>query len=150
MKFCHSITVRVFAKPEEDNDQILSRLSSLFPFSLTAEKIPIKTTSATGADERRIILIHEVTLDKDRHINDFLSFLRIKLNDEQRGLLLTRFGRLDLHLNYILRLDKQKLFEGIYFLTDTGNCYHIKLCLAAYPKNNEACIKLLKIIFGQN
>jgi RNA binding exosome subunit len=147
MKFCHNITARVFAKPEEDNAAILRTLHSLFPFDLTAEKIKLTTQQATGVDDSRIILIHEVILDKDRHITDFVNNLASHLNDEQKALLLRQDNRLDEHCNFFLRLDKPKLLEGVYWITDHGNCYHIRLCLAAYPKKKETCKELLWRMF---
>ncbi|MFH1915805.1 MAG: RNA-binding domain-containing protein [Nanoarchaeota archaeon] len=148
MKYCHSITVCVFAKAEEDNERIRTGLHSLFPFDIREEKIPIKTEKATGVDESRTILIHEAVLDKDRHIRAFLNALTEKLSPDQKAMLIRQENRLDANCNFFLRLDKYKLFDGVYWITDSGDCYHIRLCIAAYPKNKENSLEIVKEIFS--
>ena len=148
MKYCHNITVRVFAKADEDNEHILAGLHSLFPFELTKEKIQVITAKTSGLDESRTILIHEVVLDKDRYIKAFLKNLTEKLSSDQKAMLIRQENRLDTNCNFYLRLDKHKLFDGVYWITDSGDCYHIRLCIAAYPKNKENSLEIVKKIFS--
>jgi len=149
MKFCHNLSVRVFAKQEDDEEKIKETLANLFPFPLDdeKEKVPLRKTVATGVDEQSRIIIYEVTLLKDRHINAFLEKLTAALSDEQKQLLIRQTNRLDDSHYFYLRLDKRKLMEGIYWLTDSGDCFHIRMCIATYPKSRENCYAIVKQIF---
>ena len=98
-------------------------------------------------DERQI-QIFEVDLEKDSEIREFLDFLVSKLNSDQKKLLLKQIhSRLDEELNFFLRLDKEKLINGEYWITDSGNCYHIKILLAVYPKKRAKGIEIIRKIF---
>jgi RNA binding exosome subunit len=45
--------------------------------------------------------------------------------------------RIDRHGFLFLRLDKQKLLNGIYEITESGDCFHFKIKLVAFPANDE-------------
>ena len=149
MKFCHNLAVRVFAMPEDDDAAVRTTLLSLFPFPIDdeKEKVALEKTDATGIDESRRITIYQVTLHKDRHLNAFLEKLNSALNQEQKDLLLAQHNRLDAENNFYLRLDKPRLMEGTYEITDSGDCFHIRMLIAAYPKTRQACMAVLKQIF---
>lgn len=145
MRLAHKVTVSVFCRPEDDEPEVLNKLSSLFPFNLEESKIKIRQQSALGFNERRI-RIFDVALEKERHCNDFLNYLKEKLSDEQRELLFRqRNSRLDEELNFFIRLDKDRLVrEGRLFITDRGNCYHIKISVAAFPAKRETALQVLE------
>ena len=144
MKIAHNIKVSVFCKENEDEKVILDNLLALFPFEI---KKQLKKTKATSHDELPI-MIFEVELVRDREIKEFLDFLKGKLSDEQKELLIKQLNtRLDEELNFFIRLDKEKLFNGEYWITDEGNCYHIKILLAAYPKKREAGEEIIRKVF---
>lgn len=99
-------------------------------------------------DYEQDITIYEMLLTKERHVKAFLDFLNEKLNAEQKELLISQsYSRFDKDLNFFLRLDKDKLNNSQFWITDSGNCYHIRLSIAAYPKNNEKAMETLKDIF---
>ena len=51
-------------------------------------------------------------------------------------------SRLDEELNFFLRLDKEKwVNEKEMKLTDSGKCFHIKISVAAFPKNMDIAIE---------
>lgn len=144
MKIAHTLRLSVFAYEGEDSVKIESVLRSLFPLSLEQEKVELKQTNATGFAERRII-IFEIFLQKEKHTNAFLNNLKQKLSDDQRQLLLRQsVSRLDDELNFFIRLDKDKLLaEDRFWITDSGNCFHIRMSVAAYPSNREAALKVI-------
>lgn len=150
MKWAHKITISVFAKPEEQQNTIKEALEKLVPFNLEQAKIKTETQKAESFDDR-IIEIHKITLTKESHTNDFLQFLLDTLTQEQKDLLLSQAeSRLDAEYDYFIRIDKQKWIEDRQiWLTDSGNCYHIKITLAAYPKNREKALDLVKKLFVQ-
>ncbi|MFC1800571.1 RNA-binding domain-containing protein [Nanoarchaeota archaeon] len=144
MKVAHNVKVNVFCHEGEDDCAILGKLLELFPFEI---KKQLKKTRTTSHDDRHID-IFEVELIKDKEINAFFEFLVSKLSSEQKELLIKQINtRLDAELNFFLRLDKSKLLGGEYVITDSGNCFHVKILLAAYPKKREAGVELVKGIF---
>lgn len=147
MKTAHKIKVSVFVKPEENDAHIKDKFISLFPFDLGKEKIEINQINATGFKQREI-KIYEAELNKNRHINDFLRKLNRRLGEEQKEkLLMQTDSRLDDNLDFFIRLDKGKMLKDDVKVTDSGNCFHIKISIAAFPKNLENAIKSIKQIF---
>jgi RNA binding exosome subunit len=150
MKKLHHIWLTVYCKPEDDEDRIVENLRKFFPFQLEDEKIRIDRRSAVGFEERRIV-IFQVHLEKTRHVNQFVSKLNDTLNDSQRELLLKQEeSRLDSDNHFFIRFDKDKLIEeGRFFITDKGNCYHLKMSIAAYPGTREYALKVVEEIFNR-
>ncbi|MFH1505755.1 MAG: RNA-binding domain-containing protein [archaeon] len=146
MKLCNIIKVTVFAKPEDNCEKIGKVFQKLFPFDFAEEKIKLKKQKTHGFNEREI-LVYEADLEKDRHINAFLKQLNAKLNKAQKELLLRQDNRLDEHLNFFIRLDKPKLLKGKYALTDCGDCFHIKINIASFPRKKEKAKEILMEIF---
>ncbi|MBI4439784.1 hypothetical protein HY638_02325 [Candidatus Woesearchaeota archaeon] len=146
MKLAHTIQVTVFAKAGEE--MVLSRLKELFPFDLEQEKIPIESTKATAADESAI-LIYKVVLTKERHTNPFIDNLREKLSADQKQLLIRQLhSRLDEDMDFFIRLEKDKLIdENIFQVTDSGNCFHIRISIASFPKKRSVAEKVIQEIF---
>ena len=144
MKIAHNIKLSVFSHEEDDLDQLAQAMVKLCPFDLEQEKLALNQSTATGFKERKI-RIFEIVLTKERHTNKFLAYLKERLSDDQRKLLLNQAeSRLDQELNFFIRLDKQKLLsENQFLLTDSGNCFHIKISIAAYPASRENGLKVI-------
>jgi len=146
MKLAHNITLSVFSYESdgEDTDTIASTLSSMIPFNLEEEKVALSRTNAQGFKERKIVIL-EIELTKERHTNKFLKHLKSKLKQEHINLILTQLeSRLDDELNFFIRLDKPKLMQdSSYYLTDSGNCFHIRMSIAAYPAHRDKALEIL-------
>ena len=56
--------------------------------------------------------------------------------------------RLDEECNFFIRLDKEKLMNGECWITDSGDCYHIKISVAAFPKKKERAKQVVEQIFS--
>ena len=147
MKVINIVKISVFAK--EDLEKVRLKLLELMPFDIEKEKILLKESTATGFDEKEI-KIFEVFLDKDRHINAFLENLVGRMNDEvKEWILMQAESRLDEECNFFLRFSKDKLIdENELWLTDQGNCFHIKMNIAAFPKKREKAKKVVEQIFS--
>jgi len=150
--YLHSACLRVFAKEEEDVDAVQDALVSFFPFNLEDEKIELKRHTALGFKDKKIRIL-EVCLKKKRHLKLFLSSLLEKLAAEQKELLVRqKESRLDEELDFFIRFDKSRLVgkksEGKgYFITDSGNCFHLTLSIAVFPAKREAALALIDEIF---
>ncbi|MBA3063865.1 hypothetical protein FP803_00315 [Candidatus Woesearchaeota archaeon] len=145
----HNIRINVFCKPEDDIELMTKNLLSLIPFDIKEQKIELKKTNATGFNEKKITIL-EVYLEKESHTNLFLNNLAINLADEQKLLIKKQAdSRLDNELNFFLRLDKSKLInKNKLWLTDKGDCYHIKIKIAAFPHKREVALKTIEKIFS--
>ncbi len=148
MKLVNNIKLSVFCKEEEDEELITKKLCEFLPFNFEEEKIGLGKSTAFGFGEKKIRVI-EIMLEKDRHMNRFIENLNSRLNEEQKALIrLQAESRLDNELNFFLRFDKEKLLnEDKLWLTDSGNCFHIRINIAAFPKNREAALKIVGGIF---
>ncbi len=146
--FLHSACLRVFAKEEEDLEKIRQKFLSFFPFDLEEEKITIEGHTVLGSKDKKIKTL-EVCLQKKRHLKKFLEQFLQKITSEQKEMLVRqKESRLDEDLDFFIRLDKQKLLEnGEYFITDSGNCFHFKLSIAAFPAKREIALQIIDKIF---
>jgi RNA binding exosome subunit len=137
MKLAHTISISVFATEDEDVHEIERALKVLVPFDYETEKIEYKKKNATGFSDQKI-KTHTITLRKEKHTTKFLQNLLTKLSEKQRQLLLLqKESRLDKNLNFFIRLNKPDLIQGKYTITDSGDCYHIKIHVTAFPANRD-------------
>jgi len=150
MKYAHTVSIRVFSHPDEDYEKIKKAFLGLVGFDLQKEKLRLQETIASGFNEAGIKII-SLSLSKERHTNMFLEHLAQILNSEQKSLFLHGpEERMDKNFNFFLRLDKERLMNNEYGITDSGSCFHITICLACFPKNMENAAKVLKNIFQRN
>lgn len=148
MKQIHHITISVFAKLEEDIEGIKEGFLSLFPFDLEEKKVDLVQRNMQGFNERTIVS-YEVVLEKSGVVGLFFENLKSNLNNEQKDLLIRqKESRLDEELNFFIRLDKEKLMDGDYFITDSGNCYHIKMKIAVFPAKRDSALEVIDELLG--
>lgn len=148
MKLAHLIKLSVFSKQEDNETDVLNSFLSLIPFNLEEEKLELKTSTAEGFEHTKI-KIFELTLAKEKHTAKFLNALTSKLSDDQKQLISRQAeSRLDEELKFFLRFDKEKLLkENKLWLTDQGNCFHIKISIAAFPSTKEKALDVINSIF---
>lgn len=148
MKHFNTITVSVFAKPEENAELLKKGLLALIPFDLEAEKVVLNDQTATGFNQRTIH-IYSITLQKERHMNAFMDFFQSKLNNQQHTQLVREAEtRLDPELMFFIRIDKDLWAnEQAVLLTDSGHCYHLKFAVAAFPRKRDVALGIVTNIF---
>lgn len=153
MRYAHYIRVKVFSyeKDNEDDKLILEKLLSLIPFDIAKEKIKFGRTDTRGFNEKKIA-IFEILLEKEKHTGKFLENLAKNLDIHQKNRILDQIeSRLDDNLSFFLRFDKKDYMDGSRLvLTDSGNCFHIEVGVAAFPRKREAAIEAVKKIFNRN
>ena len=147
MRLANHIKVSVFVKQEDDEAAVKKHLLALLPFGLEQEKIVLHRSRASGFNQREIIIL-EIDLVKERHTKNFLEFLKKNLNEQQRSALVEQKNRLDDECNFFIRLDKKKLLAGEFWIIDSGDCYHIKINVAAFPKKRERAEEVVRQIFS--
>jgi RNA binding exosome subunit len=144
----HSACLRVFSKEGEDFESIKNAFLKFFPFNLEDEKIELKRHTAEGFRDKKIIIL-EATLTKQRHLKAFLNTMLNRLTKKQKKLLIRqKESRLDEDCEFFIRFDKDSLLkEGKYLITDSGNCFHLKLSIAAFPAKREIALSVIDEIF---
>jgi len=151
MKLVHQIKAKVFSyeKFNEDEKLILDKFMQLFPFDLEEQKIELKKTQAFGFHENKIA-IFDVALTKEKHTRRFLENLIKNIDEGQKKLILSQLeSRLDNNLDFFLRFDKEEYLKNDKLkLIDSGNCFHIKISVAAFPKKRELALDIVKRVFG--
>lgn len=153
MKYCHTIIVNVFVKPEDvaENPEIRekskSAIKSMLPLDWEKEKIDLNEIKTEGFEGRQII-IYELKMHKEKETNAFLKHLLSNLSKDQKDFLrLEKESRLDENDDFFIRLDRKKLLQGIYELTTSGDCFHIRMNIAAFPKKRGNALKVIDEIF---
>lgn len=153
MKYFNKIIISIFVKIDEGEnlELIKQKLLDLFPFNLVEEKLTLKEETNKGFNERRIKIL-TVELLKESHTNKlFESLLRKITRDDKSTILRQKELRLDQELYFYLRFDKQKWIQKSELeLTDSGDCFHIKLALAAFPRKREVALDLINNILSLN
>ncbi|AJF61264.1 TPA: hypothetical protein HA239_01285 [Candidatus Woesearchaeota archaeon] len=145
MKYAHNIEMRVFSKEgEDDEEKIIGKVHELFPFDFEKEKVEFKSKISYGFEDNKIKVI-TVFVKKERHTKKVLKNLMSRLSEDQKEMLLRQMdSRLDNGLHFYMRLDKEKLLNGEYRITDSGNCFWLKICIAAYPHKRETAEKIVR------
>jgi len=150
MKLAHQIKIKVFSYEKfNDNDKvILDKFLKLFPFDLKDEKIELKRTEVLGLNDQKIT-IFEVILAKEKHTRQFLENSIKNIDEEQKKLILEQLeSRLDDNLDFFLRFDKSEYLKNDKLkLTESGNCFHIEMSVAAFPKKRELAVEIVKSVF---
>ena len=144
VNIAHSVTIRVFCGQEENRDEIMGGLKSLIPFDTEKEKVTISKQKAFGFNERKID-IFEAILTKNRHVNTFIDSLLPKISGTDKQMLLRQLrSRIDDEANFFIRFDKESLAKrNDLLVTDSGNCYHVKIKIACFPATKEKAITLV-------
>lgn len=153
MRYIHNAKISIFLKPEEYlNDteiikNIKDRFHTFLPADFEKEKLSIKEENVESFENRQIKIL-TLEISKEAHTNIFIKTLKELIGTDQcKTLLEQRWSRLDEELNFYIRLDKEAALKGIFELTDGGDCIHIKMHIAAFPKNRETALKVVEEIF---
>lgn len=146
MWIAHNVRIEVFAYDEERED-IKNSLLSLCPETVLDDiyegKLRIEEHVMKGKrEEEKDITIYRLHLEKRKDSTAFVKQLFGKLNDENIENKL--FKRIDENCKCYIRLDKESLLKGEYKLIYGGDCFHIKIALAAFPKKRKKAQELLK------
>lgn len=145
MEIALSAAIRVFCGEEENEGEVVGGLKSLLPFDMEKEKIAIQKQTAFGFSDNKI-KVFEVTLAKKRHAKAFLESMLAKISGTDRQMLLRQLdSRVDDNANFFVRFDKESLAKnGDLLVTDSGNCYHVRIKIAAYPSTKKAAAWIME------
>lgn len=147
MKTCHNITISVFVKQFDDEEKTASTLVALLPDNFEEEKIKLEEEDVK-IEEGSNMKIFSVKTDKERHNKQIIAKLKDILGEEQCELVSNDGSRIDDQGNLYIRLDRVSLEDnGEANVVDHGDCFHIKIMLAAFPKTKEKACEVAKKLF---
>ncbi len=147
MKQAHHITLSVFIHEGENEEKTVKAIHKFLPDNFEDEKIHIKKEEAKIIEGQDMTLF-SVQLSKQKHIKQVIEKLKDLLGKKQYETISSQENRVDEEGNMFLRIDKKKFEdERKAILTDKGNCFHFKIVLAAFPKNQENAISVMKELF---
>ena len=151
MKIAHSVNIRVFCGEEENESGVIGGLKFLLPLDLEKEKIEITKQTAFGFSDRKIS-IFEVVLVKNGHIKAFLENLLTKISATDKQMLLRQLdSRIDDDANFFIRFEKEILVKHRELLvTDSGNCYHVRIKVASFPSTKKAAMAVMEKVLVES
>ncbi len=142
----NNVTVNVFLRDEEDIDKIKKAFFNLFPFDISKIIVERKNRGF----EEKIIREFRIDLEKNSQVMQFLKYLSSKLVSDDKMKLVKEFdSRFSEDYFFYIRLDKDSLLNGHYVIVDSGNCFHIKFSVLAFPKNKLNALKNVEELFMQ-
>jgi hypothetical protein len=150
MRFIHNAKITVFLKGEElqDSEKYHEIFLKLIPIDFEKEKLQIDIGEVEGL-EGNDITIMSIQISKENHTNIFIKHIKTLLGKDQcETILKQKESRLDEELFFYVRLDKKSSINNEWKLTDSGDCVHIKMSVAAFPKKKEAALEIIKKMFS--
>lgn len=150
MKLLHSITITVIDK-EDSFENIEFGFDYLMPFDLVKNNIKLKS-EYIGADpeinESKPITIYTLDIEKQKLMTQFIEYLRRMLSPIAKKEIVKNAQKfMEEDCVAYLRIDKDEIFNKKITLTNDGNCFHVKLKIAAYPKKKENALEILEQLF---
>lgn len=141
MRWVHKIRVMMLAKDNDVQSEIVSAVKEFAGLEPKAEPVEESTN-----------VIVTVEVQKESEQNDFLKRLKAGLGSQVKDLVSQINSRLheeEGEWNFYLRLDKKEYVGARKMvLTDGGNCLHVRLTLAVFPKKREAAEVLVRKLFA--
>ncbi len=137
MKLAHNIKISVFAR--DDVDAVKKGLMSLLPDSV----IDGINKGDLSVDEQRTddgLSMISLYLVRNRYCTDFLRKLFADIDGNMADEICRR---IDQRCRCYIRLDKRSLLEGKKVLTDRGDCYHIRITMAVFPRKLDKAEEMI-------
>lgn len=136
-KLIHSVQVNVFETDRDAIQPIKNLYHQMVPIDPEKEHIEIDHEQLQGFHQKTI---HSLTLKttKNKHNRLLLDTIFSLLPKKSIKQIIDQIeSRINHEGILFIRLDKPSLLNDTYQLIDHGNCFHIKIKLAAFPANKE-------------
>ena len=150
MKYAHAVKLRAIVDPSRE-DAVKQGILGLFerPPDVVREEeavsFDVDSAEDFTGDELRFI---RTSFEKTRNTNEVLDTLRSELSDGDRAMLAEQMDRLDEDLHFHIRLDLDSFLNGAYIVTESGDCLHVRIKVAAYPAKKERAVDVIHDILG--
>ncbi len=145
MKLAHYLAARVLCS-KTDAEKTSSALKELLSSGNSHSEIPV--TESPGEEPTQLVLLSSF-LKKESDINHLLKYIIKNISAKDRELIADEAEmRVDDHLDFFIRLDKEAWILGRkIILTTLGDCFHLTISLAAFPKRKDRAVALVRQIF---
>ena len=151
MKYIHTVTIRVFSK-NETPESIEKGFDYLLPFDLMKEKIKINSQYFHADSENpdaEPMTVYSVFMDRQAFIGEFIKYFRSLLTPEQKKNIIARAEKfMDEDCAIYIRMDKNELIRERIEFVEHGDCFHITMNIAAFPKKKEKALEIVKMLFA--
>ncbi len=145
-KLIHNVTVRVFENEKEKIEIYKDIFHEMLPVDFKKERVSLIQRTERGFDD---LPLHLLSMKTRRNKNNILLLENIlsRLPPKDKEILFREHERrLDEQGDFFIRLDLNGLLSTprIYTLTRGGDCFHIKVKIAAFPKKRERLLQNLR------
>jgi len=148
-KLIHNITVTVFEKNENNLSVHSDIFEYLLPVNFEKEHIEFSIESVEGLQQKPIFIL-KLKTNKKKHNTLILDKLFSNLDKKAKKSIGSElYSRLNQEGYFFIRLEKSELIQKKFQLTDSGDCYHFKIKLAAFPANWEQFVNSAKSLLNR-
>jgi len=148
-KLIHNISVTVFEKNKDNIKQCKEAFTYLLPLDFEKEKIHVSLESVEGLQQKTISIL-QVKTTKKRHNELLMQTLFSKLNDIDKKRIGKQYlTRLNQDGHFFIRLKKKQFLKNNFVLTDSGDCFHIKIKLAGFPAKWDKFVNAAKSLLNK-
>lgn len=142
MRWVHKLKVTMLEKPGDVEADIVAAIKDLAGQEPKLDQVEDSDSKIVGAE-----------ILKESQQNDILKKIVAGVKEQAKTIVDQADSRVheeEEEWNFYLRFDKAAyLKERKMILTDSGNCVHVKLTLAVFPKKREPALALVKRLFTQ-
>ena len=141
----HSIRLRAFSHKNEVN-HVKQAIYNILPDEFKEKQI--KESEVEPESDAGIFIeslkVLEISLNKQADIKTFISNLLEKLKKSDKEKLFNEISnRIDEECNFYIRLSKKDAMNK-KFIMESNDSIQIKIKIAAFPKNKNTAIEILK------
>jgi RNA binding exosome subunit len=133
MKHFLSVSIRIISREDDSVEQLQSLIRCLLP-NIKPELYSIQSDPFIDQFEHKRYFITFHTTNQ-KLVGVFTQTLFSNLSTDTLAVLASQVpSRVDEECFFYIRLDLSSLLANSFILTDAGDCFHITLSVASYPK----------------
>lgn len=150
MKYAHAVKLRAIVSPSRE-EQVKERVKGLLglPLDVVEEEedvtFDVDEAEDFSGNELRFV---RTSFTATRNTNRVLTSLRDGLSEGDREMIAGQHDRLDEDLNFHVRLDLDAFLDGAFIVTESGDCLHLRVKVAAYPAKQEKAKAIIREMLG--
>jgi len=148
-KLVHNITVTVFEKQKDQITRHKKIFQHLLPIDFEKEKVHFSIEKVEGFNQKTIYILR-LHSEKNQHNKKLLTTLFTNLEDKDRKKIGNQYlTRLNKEGYFFIRISKNELLNNKFKLTESGDCYHLKIKIAGFPAKWDKFIIAAKSLLSK-
>lgn len=150
MKYAHAIRLRAIVSPEREA-LVKEKMKELLglPLSVVEEEedvsFDVDEAEDFSGNELRFV---RTEYTKTRNTNRVLESLREGLSRGDREMIAGQMDRLSDDLEFHIRLDLDSFLDDVFIVTESGDCLHVRVKVAAYPAKRSKAERVVAEMLG--